>query len=64
MNQITLIVHTDWTKSCMYHPEAISHESLLKVTHPYITDEIMLELRNETTNRKRIEEILNSLTNL
>lgn len=64
MNQITLIVHSDNTKSCLYHPEAISWEWIEIVSYPYISDEIMEELRNQSTTRNRVNEILSLLTNL
>jgi len=64
MHQITLLVHTDWSRSCLYQPEAISHESIAIVAYPYISDTIMEELRNETTTGSRVNEILNSLTNI
>jgi len=62
MHRITLIQHSDWVKSCIYHPEAISWENVAYISYPTITTETLEELK--TANMKRVQEILSSLTNL
>jgi len=66
MPTLTLIFHTDGTKSAQYWRQVVVDQTANMIAYPDVPQEVLDELADEvrTDTNEKIQKILSTLTNL